>query len=56
MKNLLVRFLTEESGQDIIEYALLLVIVALVIVGFATAIETEINEIFSETVSALQSS
>jgi Flp pilus assembly pilin Flp len=47
MKNLLSRLWNEESGQDLTEYALLLVLIALVAVasmkGLATAIETVYN-------------
>lgn len=53
MKSLAIRFLTEESGQDIIEYAILLVVIALLVVSFAAAIDDGVNAIFSETVSAM---
>jgi pilus assembly protein Flp/PilA len=47
MKNLLNRLWKEESGQDLTEYALLLVLIALVAVasmqGLATAIKTVYN-------------
>jgi pilus assembly protein Flp/PilA len=49
MKSLLKRLWKEESGQDLTEYALLLVLIALVAVaalqGLATAINTAYNRV-----------
>jgi Flp pilus assembly pilin Flp len=49
MKRLLKRLWKEESGQDLTEYALLLVLIALVAVsalqGLATAINTVYNNV-----------
>jgi pilus assembly protein Flp/PilA len=43
MQNLIARFVREEEGQDLIEYALLATLVALVVGVGATALGTELN-------------
>jgi|EndMetStandDraft_6_1072998.scaffolds.fasta_scaffold3220625_1 Flp pilus assembly pilin Flp len=43
MTNLIARFGREEEGQDLIEYALLATLVALVVGVGATALGTELN-------------
>lgn len=53
MKELLRRFLTDESGQDIIEYALMIVLVALALAGLTPGVDDAVSEVFSEAVSAL---
>jgi pilus assembly protein Flp/PilA len=47
------RFTREESGQDIIEYALMIVLVALVVVGAVPNISTAVSQVFSKAISAL---
>jgi len=44
MKRLIVRFVREEEGQDLIEYALLATLVALVVGAGATALGTNLND------------
>jgi Flp pilus assembly pilin Flp len=45
--NLLMReWLEEESGQDLLEYALLVALVALVAAGAVTAVGTTLNTVF----------
>ena len=46
MKNLLVRFVREEEGQDIIEYALLGAFISIVATVAITAIGTDVNAIY----------
>lgn len=53
MKTQLTRFINEESGQDIVEYALMLVLVALVVVGAVPSIKDAVSTVFSKAVSAL---
>jgi pilus assembly protein Flp/PilA len=48
MKNLLARLWREEEGQDLTEYALLLVLVALAAIGALTPLATAINGVFSK--------
>ena len=47
MKNMLARLWKEEEGQDLTEYALLLVLVALAAIGSLTPLATAINNTFS---------
>jgi pilus assembly protein Flp/PilA len=53
LKVQLKRLITEESGQDIIEYALMIVLVALVVVGAVPNISTAVSTVFSKAISAL---
>jgi pilus assembly protein Flp/PilA len=55
MKNLLTRLWKEEEGQDLVEYGLLLVLVALLSVTFISTIGTELSKIFSNAASSLTS-
>jgi pilus assembly protein Flp/PilA len=43
MKNLFARFIKEEEGQDLIEYALLASFVALVVIAGVTILGTTLN-------------
>jgi pilus assembly protein Flp/PilA len=43
MQNLIARFVREEEGQDLIEYALLATLVALVVGAGATTLGTNLN-------------
>ena len=53
MKNQLARFVKEESGQDVAEYALLLVLVAIAIAIASPSITQAILSVFSRTKSVL---
>jgi Flp pilus assembly pilin Flp len=53
MKNMIRRFLTEESGQDIAEYALLLVLVGIAIAIASPNITDAILSVFASTSSVL---
>ena len=46
MKNLFVRFVREEDGQDLIEYSLLCALIAVACIAAMTALAGDINEIF----------
>jgi pilus assembly protein Flp/PilA len=48
MKNMLARLWKEEEGQDLTEYALLLVLVALAAIGSLGALAGAINKTFSQ--------
>ena len=52
-KNQLRRLVREESGQDIIEYALMIVLVALVVAGAVPSISGAVSTVFSKAISAL---
>ena len=47
MKNLLTRLWKEEEGQDLTEYALLLVLLAAVAVGTLTTLGNTVAKVFS---------
>jgi pilus assembly protein Flp/PilA len=51
MKNLMVRFVREEEGQDLVEYALLLALIAVIAVVGVTLLGNNIND-FLEGVAA----
>lgn len=48
-------FRRNEEGQDLLEYALLVALIALVAVGAVTAAGTQVDAIFSGIASALAS-
>ena len=47
MKNLLVRLWNEQEGQDLTEYALLLVLLSLAAIASLSTLATAINSVFS---------
>ncbi len=53
MKNVFLRLWREEEGQDLTEYALLLVLLSLAAVASLGALATAINGVFSEAVTNL---
>jgi pilus assembly protein Flp/PilA len=52
MKNLFNRFVREESGQDIIEYALLAAFVSIVAWGILVTIGTDVKDIYTNVNAA----
>ena len=55
LKTLLKNFAADESGQDMVEYSLLLAFVALAAVGLLSGIKTQISGIFSTINKTLSS-
>lgn len=53
MKRIIVRLLKEEEGQDLTEYALLLVLLSLAAVASLSSLATAINGVFSQAVTNL---
>ena len=53
MKKLLRRIWANDEGQDVAEYALMLVVILLVVVATVQLIGTRANTIFSSVASAL---
>lgn len=53
MKNLLKRFINEEEGQDLIEYALLAGLIALACVVALTATGTNLNTLWTSVNDAV---
>ena len=55
MKNALKQFLQEEAGQDLVEYALLLVFLALAAITVLPTLGKVVNNVFSQSASTLTS-
>jgi pilus assembly protein Flp/PilA len=53
MKHLISRFLADEAGATAVEYALLAALIAVVIIGGATALGTAINGKFNDIATSL---
>ncbi len=53
MKNLMTRLWTNEDGQDLAEYALLVALIALVVIGAVTLLGTQIQTVFNNIANAL---
>jgi pilus assembly protein Flp/PilA len=53
VKQLLMRLWKEEEGQDLTEYALLLVLLSLAAVGALGSLATAINNVFSSATANL---
>ena len=54
MKNVLIRLWKDEEGQDLTEYALLLVLLSLAAVGSLNGLATAINGTFNNATKNLQ--
>jgi pilus assembly protein Flp/PilA len=48
MKNLIVRFVRDEQGQDLIEYALLAGFISLAVVTAVTQVGTALNTLYDK--------
>jgi pilus assembly protein Flp/PilA len=55
MLDLLKRFIKEEEGQDLVEYALLLVFIALIVIAALPNLGKTVSNVFSNAASVLQS-
>ena len=53
MKNLMIRLWKEEEGQDLTEYALLLVLLSLAAIATLGTLATAINSVFNKAASNL---
>ena len=49
----LLQFLKDEQGQDLVEYALLLVFIALAAIAVLPTLGSAVNNVFSQTSSTL---
>ena len=49
------RFVTDEDGASMVEYALLVALIAVVVIAAALFLGTEINDKFSEVGNTLES-
>jgi pilus assembly protein Flp/PilA len=52
MKGLMVRFVREEEGQDIIEYALLAAFISIVAWGILVTIGTDVTSVYTNVNAA----
>lgn len=55
MKNSLVKFITDEAGQDVVEYSLLIVLIGAAGLAVLTVMGQSITEIFSRINTKLTS-
>ena len=53
MKALMTRLWSNEEGQDLAEYALLIALIALVVIGAVTLLGTNIQTVFNNIANAL---
>lgn len=56
MKTQLKEFMQDEQAQDLVEYALLLVFMALIVISALPHLGLTVSNVFKNTTSALQSS
>jgi Flp pilus assembly pilin Flp len=54
MSSLLRRFWQEEEGQDIAEYAVMLAVILVIVVGTVRLIGSNANNVFSSVASSIQ--
>ena len=47
-------FFTKEEGQGLVEYALILVLIAIVVIGILTVLGGKVSQVFSSTNSGLK--
>jgi Flp pilus assembly pilin Flp len=54
VKNLLRKLWNDEQGQDIAEYAVMLAVILVIVIGTVRLIGTNANTVFSQVSSAIQ--
>jgi pilus assembly protein Flp/PilA len=54
MLELITRFLRDEEGQGLAEYALILVLIAVVVIGALTILGDEIKDVFNRITGKLR--
>ena len=54
MVTLVSRMWSNDEGQDIAEYAVMLAVILVIVIGTIKVIGTQANTVFSQTASALQ--
>ena len=55
MRNFIVRFVRDEEGQDLVEYAMLLAFIALIAIAGVRTLGTTVNGFFSNVATSLGS-
>jgi pilus assembly protein Flp/PilA len=53
MKQLMTKFMNDESGQDLIEYALIAALIALVAISALTSVGSKVSGVLSSIASSL---
>ena len=53
MLQLLLSILRKKEGQSLVEYALIIALVAVVLIGGLTALQTGINQAFTDVIAKL---
>ncbi len=56
MKNFLKQFWNDESGQTLTEYALILAVIAVAVIGLMVTMGDKIKEVFQSIIDALTGS
>lgn len=54
MRGLVWRFWTDDTGQDIAEYAVMLAVILVIVVGTIQLVGSNANNVFSSVASSLQ--
>ncbi len=54
MRNVFTNLWNDDRGEDIAEYAVMLAVILVIVVGTIRLIGTQANNVFSETASAMQ--
>ena len=54
MRNFLNKIWNDEQGQDIAEYAVMLAVILVIVIGTVRLIGTNANQVFSQVGSAIQ--
>jgi Flp pilus assembly pilin Flp len=54
MKNLLYNLWREDQGQDIAEYAVMLAVILVIVVGTLRLVGSQANNVFSNVASSIQ--
>jgi Flp pilus assembly pilin Flp len=54
MSTLLVRFWVDDQGQDIAEYAVMLAVILVIVVGTIRLVGSNANTVFSQAASSIQ--
>jgi len=53
MRNFIVRFVRDEEGQDLVEYAMLLAFIALIAIAGVRTLGTTVNSFFANVATSL---
>lgn len=54
MKNFIKRFWTDEQGQDVAEYSIMLAVILVIVVGTVRLIGSNAQNVFSNVASSIQ--